>query len=44
MEKEPLRFVLPYLGTISMQTMTKFQNSIEGGLNCCKLEVNQKTK
>ena len=34
-----LRLVLPYLGTISLQTRTKLQKSIKGVLNCCKLQV-----
>ena len=38
-EKKPLRLVLPYLGTISLQTRTKLQKSIKGVLNCCKLRV-----
>ena len=39
MEKKPPRLVLPYLGTISMQTRTKMQNFIKGLRNCCKLQV-----
>ena len=31
--KKPLRLVLNYLGTISLQTRTKLQNSSEGYLN-----------
>ena len=38
-EKKPLRLVLPYSGTISLQTRTKLQKSIKGVLNCCKLQV-----
>ena len=38
-EKKPLRLVLPYLGTIPLQTRTKLQKSIKGVLNCCKLQV-----
>ena len=38
-EKKPLRLVLPYLGTISLQTRTKLQKSIKEVLNCCKLLV-----
>ena len=34
-----MRLVLPYLGTISLQTRTKVQKSIKGALNCCKLQV-----
>ena len=37
--KKPLRLVLLYLGTISLQTRTKLQKSIKGVLNCCKLQV-----
>ena len=37
--KEAMRLVLPYLGTISLQTRTKVQKSIKGALNCCKLQV-----
>ena len=29
-EKKPLRLVLPYLGTISLQTRTKLRKSIKG--------------
>ena len=43
-EKKPLRLVLPYLGTISLQTRTKLQNSIKGVLNCCKLQVTFKSQ
>ena len=38
-EKKPLRLVLAYLGTISLQTTSKLQKSIKGVLNCCKLQV-----
>ena len=38
-ERKPLRLVLPYLGTMSLQTRTKLQKSIKGVLNCCKLQV-----
>ena len=38
-EKKPLQLVLPYLGTVSLQTRTKLQKSIKGVLNCCKLQV-----
>ena len=38
-EKKPLRLVLPYLGTISLQTRTKLQKSIKGVRICCKLQV-----
>ena len=38
-KKEPLRLVLPYLGTLSLQTKTKLQKSIKRVLKCCKLKV-----
>ena len=38
-EKKPLRLVLLYLRTISLQTRTKLQKSIKWLLNCCKLQV-----
>ena len=38
-EKKPLRLVLSYLGTISLQTRTKLEKSIKGLLNCSKLQV-----
>ena len=38
-EKEPLRLVLPYIRTTSLQTRTKLQRVIKGLLNCCKLQV-----
>ena len=37
--KKPLHLVLPYLGTIWLQTRTKLQKSIKGVLNCYKLQV-----
>ena len=37
-EKKPLLLVLPYLGTILLQTRTKLQKSIKEVLNCCKLQ------
>ena len=43
-EKKPLRLVLLYLGSISLQTRTKLQKSIKGVLNCCKLQVYFKSK
>ena len=30
---------LPYLGVISLQTRTKFQQAFKGVLNCCRLEI-----
>ena len=38
-QKKGLRLVIPYLGSISLQTRTKLQTSIKGVLNCCKLQV-----
>ena len=38
-EKKPLRLVLPYFVTISLQTRTKLQKSIKEVLNWCKLQV-----
>ena len=38
-KKKPLRLVFPYLGTISLKTRTKLQNSIKGVIDCCKLQV-----
>ena len=39
LKKKPLRLVLPYLGTISLQTRTNLQKSIKRVLNCCKLTI-----
>ena len=36
-EKKPLVLVLPYLGSISLQTTTKWKKSLKNILNCCKL-------
>ena len=38
-ENKPLRLVLSYLGTISLQTRPTLQKSIKEVLNCCKLQV-----
>ena len=38
-EKKHLRLVLPYLGTILLQTRNTLQKSIKGLLNCFKLQV-----
>ena len=38
-EKKRLLLVLPYLGIISLQTRTKLQQALKGGLNCCKLQI-----
>ena len=34
-EKKPLVLVLPYLGSISLQTRLKLKKSLENILNCC---------
>ena len=36
-EKKPLVLVLPYLGSISLQT--KLKKSLKSILNCCKLQI-----
>ena len=38
-KKNALRFVLPYLGQISLQGRTKIRNSVKSTLNHCKLLV-----
>ena len=38
-EKKPLRLVLPYLGTICLQTRAELQESIKKVLHCCRLQV-----
>ena len=43
-EKKPLVLVLPYLGSISLQTRTKLKNSFKNILNCCKLQIVFKNK
>ena len=40
-EKKPLVLVLPYLGSISLQTRTKLKKSMKNVLNCCKLFKNK---
>ena len=35
-EKKPLVLVLPYLGSISLQTRTKLKKSLK---NCCKFKL-----
>ena len=37
-EKKPLVLVLPYIGSISLQTRTKSKKSLKNILNCCKLQ------
>ena len=38
-EKKHLRLVLPYLGTICLQTRAKLQESIKKVFHCCRLQV-----
>ena len=37
--KKPLFLVLPYLGSLSLQTRTKLRTFLKGILNCCKLQI-----
>ena len=43
-EKKPLVLVLPYLGSISLQTRNKLKKSLKNILNCCKLQIVFKNK
>ena len=43
-EKKPLALVLPYLGSISLQTRTKLNKSLKDILNCWKLQIVFKNK
>ena len=43
-EKKPLVLVLPYLGSISLQTRAKLKKSLKNILNCCKLQIVFKNK
>ena len=43
-EKKPLVLVLPYLGSLSLQTRTKLKKSLKNILNCCKLQIVLKNK
>ena len=43
-EKKHLVLVLPYLGSISLQTRTKLKKSLKNILNCCKLQIVFKNK
>ena len=43
-EKKSLVLVLPYLGSISLQTTTKLKKSSKNILNCCKLQIVFKNK
>ena len=36
--------VLPYLGSVSLQTRTKLKKSLKNILNCCKLQIVFKNK
>ena len=38
-ENKPLVLVLPYLGSISSQTMTKLKKSSKNIFNYCKLQI-----
>ena len=38
-ERKTLFFSLPYLGRISLQTITKLRKSLKGLLNSCKLQI-----
>ena len=37
--KKTLFLVFPYLGPLSLQTRTKLRKSLQGILNCCKLQI-----
>ena len=39
MPKKTLFLVLPYLGSLSLQTRTKLRKPFKGILNCCKLQI-----
>ena len=43
-EKKHLVQVLPYLGSISLQTRTKLKKSLKNILCCCKLQIVFKSK
>ena len=43
-EKKHLVLVLPYFGSISLQTRTKLDKSLKNILNCCKLQILFKNK
>ena len=43
-EKKPLVPVLPYLGSVPLQTRTKLKKSVKKILNCCKLQIVSKNK
>ena len=43
-ERKPRVLILPYLGSISLQTRTKLKKSLKNILNCCKLQIVFKNK
>ena len=43
-KKKPLVLVIPYLGSVSLQTRTKLKKSLKSILNCCKLQKVFKNK
>ena len=43
-EKSSLVLVLPYLGSVSLQTRTNLMKSLKDILNCCKLQILFKNK
>ena len=43
-EKKPLVLLLPYLGSIYLQTRTKLKKSLKNILNCCKVQIVFKSK
>ena len=43
-EKKSLVLVLPFLGSISLQTKTKLKKSLTNILNCCTLQIVFKNK
>ena len=38
-ERKHLVLVLPYLGSIPLQTRAKLKKSLENILNCCKMQI-----
>ena len=38
-QKKALVLVIPYLGSISLQTRTKLKKLLQNNLNCCKLQI-----
>ena len=43
-EKKPLVLILPYLGSISLQTRIKLKKSLKNILTCCNMQVVFKNK